>query len=459
VQGGIALNATSASDVFGTGDFTAEFFVFRSEGQDFASGFMLSGGNNGQSFEVRIGDGNRLILHTGGSNVIEAGGVTRGQFTHCCVVRSGGNMSAWINGTRVYNNPSYTKDFSGNGNFYVIGGRGGGDGRIYNANMRLSSNVYYDPNSASISPPYGGFGYNGGDRIIAGVSNNVFQNTGQPDLTTREGSPFALAFGPYTQAAYNQAANSVVGRFYDGGGTTRDMNGFIAFPRLQQTAVYSASASTITVPTSALGNDGNTLQLLQGQNGQALDSTLKNDWVTVGDAQISSTQSKFGGSSIFFNGTDAFLRAPSAQERIFRTGDFTIEAWIYPTSWNTNGAIISANGASNGPQFSRYGSNNNLGFILSGVSWIITDAALPALNVWTHVAVSRSGTTVKIFLNGVQSGSTATSAADFTSAAMSIGGNGAAEYFAGYIDDARITTGYAVYTTGFKVPDAAFPTT
>jgi hypothetical protein len=458
VQEGKALNATSASDVFGTGNFTAEFFVYRPD-TDFASGFMLSGGSNSNSFELRIGDGNRLILHSDGGNVIQAGDVTQNQWVHCCVVRSGGNMSAWVAGTRVYNNPSYTKDFSGNGNYYVIGGRNGGGGLIYNANMRLSTNVYYDPNSTTISPPYGGFGYNGGDRIVAGVSNNVYQNSGQPDLSFREGTPYAFPFGPYTQASFSQAANSVVGRFYDGG-TLRDMNGFIAFPRFQQNAVYSASASTITVPTSAIGNDGNTLQLLQGTNGQAIDSTLKNDWVTVGGAQISTTQSKYGGSSIYFNGTDAYLKAASSQERIFRTGDFTIEGWVYPTSWsNANAALFQGNGSSYAPQLSRYGSSSNLGFCLAGVSWIITDAALPALNTWTHVAVSRSGTTIKIFLNGVQSGSTATSAADFTAAVMSIGANNATEYFAGYMDDARITTGYAVYTTNFKAPATALPTT
>jgi hypothetical protein len=470
VQDGRALAATNATADFGTGNFTAEFFVYRPN-TDFASGFMLSSGSNSSSFEFRIGDNNCIIMHTDGGNVFTVGTVNQNQWVHCALVRSGSNMSAWIAGTRVYNNTNYTKNFTGNGNTYVIGGRSGSGGLIYNANMRLSTNVYYDPNSTTITPPVNGFGYSSGDKIVAGVSNVLLNNTGLPSLTVLTGSPFVWPWGPLTNSTYSKAANSVVGRFNDGG-TIRDMNGFIAFPRFQQNAVYSASASTITVPTAALGNDGNTLQLLRGTNGQVLDSSLKNDWVTVGNAQISTAQSKFGGSSIAFDGTGDYLTSPNLGGLLsFGAGDFTIEAWVYlsvmPTGngYPTSFWVVGGGPANSEPGFDFAIGSTNLLVGLSNFSGLnINVAHGMTTGIWYHIAISRSGSTLYAFKNGVQlatanvAGVTADPCLTGLAVAAAEPVGATSGNFNGYIDDLRITKGYAVYTTNFPVP-GALPTT
>ena len=461
VQDGRALAATNATADFGTGNFTAEFFVYRPN-TDFASGFMLSSGSNSSSFEFRIGDNNCIIMHTDGGNVFTVGTVNQNQWVHCALVRSGSNMSAWIAGTRVYNNTSYTKNFTGNGNTYVIGGRSGSGGLIYNANMRLSTNVYYDPNLTTITPPVNGFGYSSGDKIVAGVSNVLLNNTGLPSLTVLTGSPFVWPWGPLTNSTYSKAANSVVGRFNDGG-IIRDFNGFIAFPRFQQNAVYSASASTITVPTAALGNDGNTLQLLRGTNGQVLDSSLKNNWETVGNAQISTAQSKFGGSSIAFDGSGDYLltKAPSTTLCAFGTGDFTIEFWVY---FNTVASQVVYDGRPSGTQTTQptiYMSGSGVLFYYVNGANVITGATLTS-GQWYHIAVCRSSSQTKMFLNGVQTGSTYADTVNYTNTVdrPMIGNDGfnLTNALNGYIDDLRVTKGYAVYTTNFPVP-GALPTT
>jgi hypothetical protein len=74
-----------------------------------------------------------------------------------------------------------------------------------------------------------------------------------------------------------------------------------------------------------------------------------------------------------------------------------------------------------------------------------------------HVAVSRSGTSLKMFFDGVQVAS-ATDSTSFTDNAYGVRIGGSSGYsFNGYIDDLRITKGYARYTANFTPPSAPFP--
>ena len=84
-------------------------------------------------------------------------------------------------------------------------------------------------------------------------------------------------------------------------------------------------------------------------------------------------------------------------------------------------------------------------------------------NTWYYVAVTRSGNTFKLFRDGVQNGATVTNAgscpATASTGALYVGaevGGGFANWN-GYIDDLRITKGYARYTSNFTPPTTAFP--
>jgi hypothetical protein len=81
------------------------------------------------------------------------------------------------------------------------------------------------------------------------------------------------------------------------------------------------------------------------------------------------------------------------------------------------------------------------------------------LNTWTHIAFVRSGTTLTCFLNGVSVGTTTTaSSIGSASAGSYIGSSQSGNYWFGYIDDLRVTKGYARYTSNFTPPTAALPT-
>jgi hypothetical protein len=49
----------------------------------------------------------------------------------------------------------------------------------------------------------------------------------------------------------------------------------------------------------------------------------------VGSAQISTAQSKFGGSSLLLNGTTDYVSNGGGSDFNFGTGDFTVDCWVY----------------------------------------------------------------------------------------------------------------------------------
>ena len=90
---------------------------------------------------------------------------------------------------------------------------------------------------------------------------------------------------------------------------------------IKGTALYT---SAFTPPTAPLTAVTSTSLLLLGTNAGIYDGAMQNNLTTVGDAKISTTQSKFGGSSIFFDGTGDYLFIPKTHSFLFGGGNFTI---------------------------------------------------------------------------------------------------------------------------------------
>jgi len=97
-----------------------------------------------------------------------------------------------------------------------------------------------------------------------------------------------------------------------------------------------------------------------------------------------------------------------------------------------------------------------------GSGAIGTSGGTVSLNTWSHVAVSRSGGNTRLFLNGNQVGTTFADSVNYGAVAGRpvIGSDAnnpasAGYSFAGYIDDLRVKTGYALYTANFTPPTAA----
>ena len=229
--------------------------------------------------------------------------------------------------------------------------------------------------------------------------------------------------------------------------------GYISNLRVvKNVTVYTAN---FTPPTAPVTNITNTSLLLNFTNAGIYDATSKNDLETVGNAQISTTQSKWGGSSISFDGTGDYLSAANTSRGLeMLTGDFTIECWI---RFNVvgNGQIVTGLAAANTIYWQYY--TSQLAFGQNNVANIAATNWSPSSGVWYHIAVTRSGSTVRQFVDGTQLGSNATSSASFPNGPIQIGDGGAGG-FNGYIQDLRITKGYARYTANFTAPTAAFQT-
>ena len=257
-----------------------------------------------------------------------------------------------------------------------------------------------------------------------------------------------------------------------GGGSwdNASVNGYVANLRVVNgTAVYTGPFVPPAAPVTAVTN---TQLLFNATNGGIFDNTTVNDLETVGNAQISTSVVKYGTGSIAFDGSGDYLVPSSAGSNnalAFGTGDFTVEMWVYPTSFtgqtNVNTLIDWRPASTNGAYLTLYLALTT-GYLTLYVNSaaVISTTSAPTLNTWSHVAVTRSSGSTKIFLNGTQVGSTWTDSTNYLATASRplIGTSGnfvTSDYFTGYLDDIRITKGYARYTANFTPPTAAFPNT
>lgn len=201
--------------------------------------------------------------------------------------------------------------------------------------------------------------------------------------------------------------------------------------------------------------DFNSVSLLlhmNGSNGSTTftDSSSAARTVTrYADAQISTTQSKFGGASGYFDGSGDYLSLASDQAFVFN-GDFTIEAWIYCSNLNSNKGIF----ASSAERFGLIRVENFIYWL--GSSDISGSSILLSATTWHHVVACRSGSTLRLFVDGAQAGSGASTQTPALNTWF-VASNQSGEHFNGYIDDLRVTKGVARYTSAFTPPAAAFP--
>jgi len=235
------------------------------------------------------------------------------------------------------------------------------------------------------------------------------------------------------------------------------------------TAVYTAAFTPSTTPLTAITNTS----LLTCQSNRFRDASTNNFTITRnGDVKVSNfapfapssaySTSTNGGSG-YFDGSGDYLDAPSNAAFGFGTGDFTIECWVNPSSLGGHGSsnndcIIDFRPSTGGGAYGTlYIANSG-----SSVNWYantanrITGSAI-SNNAWTHLAVCRSGTSTKLFINGVQSGSTYSDSTNYGTGTPWIGqfndGTGGG-YFNGYISNLRVVKGTSVYTANFTPPTA-----
>jgi len=226
------------------------------------------------------------------------------------------------------------------------------------------------------------------------------------------------------------------------------------------TGLYTANFTCPTSPPTATDAQ----LLLNFTNAGIVDAAAKNNLETVGDASLSTAQSKWGTSSIYFDGTGDWLLSglgPTNADSQLRTGNFTIELWVYLASADVGSArgLVSKGTSTTGYSVSL---NSTEKVVFSFTTSTITSTGSMPTDSWVHIAVVRSGTganLTKIYINGVNDG-TGTVSTDFNQTnSLYVGADRVAgSPMKGYIQDLRITRGVARYTANFAPPTQPFPT-
>jgi hypothetical protein len=241
--------------------------------------------------------------------------------------------------------------------------------------------------------------------------------------------------------------------------------GYLSSCRVVNAAVYNPANSTLTVPTAPLTAIANTNLLCNFTNAGMYDAAAKNNMLSTGTAQASTTQAKWSPTSAYFNGSSS-LYAPPNTAFAFGTGDFTVEGWIYfnSTSPSISGLCQSdVVGSSTGDKWWFGYSAGGLYFACHGPGTpYVSIPFSPSTGTWYYVTATRASGTMRLFVDGVSgtvtNGNGGLSGVNLSQNGLTVGGISTPVYLNGYVQDLRLTKGVARYTATFTPPTAALPT-
>lgn len=205
------------------------------------------------------------------------------------------------------------------------------------------------------------------------------------------------------------------------------------------------------------------------------DSSIYSRSVTLnGNAVISTAQSKFGGSSLLLDG-DATSVATIPAALDIQDRDWTVDAWVYLDA-DASGtyAIICEIGdhvsdAHDGIGIGLLGDEGWRPAVFRSVyedyfqSYVYTASNGPEASIepetWTHVAWTRAGGTLRVFVDGVVDFEDSGFSVVASSNVIAVGGTAEGveqNVFAGHIDELRILVGRAKWTAAFTPPTQAY---
>ena len=187
-----------------------------------------------------------------------------------------------------------------------------------------------------------------------------------------------------------------------------------------------------------------------------------------GNAQVDTSQKKFGTASALFDGTGDYLSVGDSADWNFGSEVFTVDCWIRFASTAANMGIVGQQTDGNNFWSLKWSnSDGQLRFRVAaaGSATVALHAAwTPSADTWYHVAAVRGwGGNVNdwaLTVNGVQIGVTLTDAdvvGDFTGD-LWVGrdADDNSNYFNGWIDEVRVVKGTAVWTENFTPPTSAY---
>jgi hypothetical protein len=390
----------------------------------------------------------------------------------------GVSSSMFFNGTTDYLSSTNASSLTfGTGNFtvefwmYFTGASTGGEYDIVEANPAAGSFQLYIANTSQ-GLKWGSYG--GSSYTIASVGS-IPLNQWTHVAVSRSGTGVnqTLAYLNGVQQTQQTDSFNYTGVGFGIGGRNTGVQFFTGYLSnirvVKGVAVYTGAFTPPTSPLqttqsagtniSAITAGQTSLLLLQApqaaNNNSFFDSANTGTQVAYVGAPAQGTFSPFSQYATLFNGSNPnpYLSFLGGSGYGFGTGDFTIEYWIYAISWSTGPTVIDLRAPGGTLQFSdNYSVGGAPGIYYAGAQQLTSSITIP-IKTWTHVAYTRSGTTMSIWVNGVQ-GATGTKSDDLQATGTPrIGTNNTrVNPHNGYLSNVRIIKGQALYTSAFTPP-------
>lgn len=246
------------------------------------------------------------------------------------------------------------------------------------------------------------------------------------------------------------------GAYYSGSSTTTGQGGVGGGGLAGYVGSTNGTAGTANTGGGGGGGCGNSASGTGGNGGSGVVIVSYPDVYAAATATTGSpTVSTSGSGSIYFNGS-SYFRYAGQTPFAFGSGDWTIEFWINLTSSAASYSVIDFR-AGEGAYPTLYMSSGKIKYYVSSADRITSTTTITA-NTWFHIAVCRTGTSTKMYINGVQEGSTYTDGTTYLVGASApvIGGT---DPMTGYMSNVRMVKGVCVYTGNFTSPIAPLQAT
>lgn len=190
------------------------------------------------------------------------------------------------------------------------------------------------------------------------------------------------------------------------------------------------------------------------------DSSASAHTVTAnGTAQVDTAQSVFGGASGLF-ALNAYLTTDDTSDFDFGTGDFTIDFRIRFGTVGTSQRLFGIGTYNSGGICGIFNSSGRLQLYINSAGAAYDVIWSPSANTWYHIAIVRTGTTVRVFVDGTQLGADITAGSSLSTTdgvyvsawniATADGLDG------GWFDEFRISKGVARWTSNFTPPASEY---
>jgi large repetitive protein len=259
----------------------------------------------------------------------------------------------------------------------------------------------------------------GGALVTATVTYNAATNT----AALTPGAQLAASV-TYTATLKGGAADPRV----------KDMAGNPLAANNAWTFTTTSGGTTVAGLVAAYAFDEGTGGTANDNSGRGHPGALSNaTWAAAGHS----------GAAVSFNGTNSWVTVADQADLRLTTG-MTLEAWVKPASPTTGWRTVVFKETSGGLSYDLTAYNNGgppaVGINTGGGDIATLGTAPLAVNVWSHLAATYDGGTLKLYVNGVLASSKAVTGALVSSTGpLRIGGNAIwGEYFSGLVDDVRI---------------------